>query len=113
VVSRRTHGLRGWVLQRLTALYLALFLVYLLAHLILSPPGSVHEWRAWVGDPLVNGAWAVFFAALLMHAWVGVRDVVMDYVGPAGLRLGVLFALGLYLFALGYWALVVLLAVAP
>jgi len=112
-VSARNHGLRGWVLQRLTALYLALFLLYLLVHLSVSAPATVAEWRAWVGDPLVNGAWAVFFAALLMHAWVGVRDVILDYVRPAGLRLIVLFALGLYLLALGYWALVVLLAVAP
>lgn len=112
-MSARSHGLRGWVLQRLTAVYLALFLLYLLAHLTLAAPATVQAWRAWVGRPLVNGAWAVFFASLLMHAWVGVRDVIMDYVRPTGLRLVVLFSLGLYLVALGYWVLVVLLAVAP
>mgnify|MGYP006282472395 CR=1 FL=1 len=30
----------------------------------------------------------LFVAALLYHAWVGIRDVLMDYVKPAGVRLG-------------------------
>ena len=29
----------------------------------------------------------LFFLALLYHAWVGIRDIVMDYVKPTGLRL--------------------------
>jgi succinate dehydrogenase / fumarate reductase membrane anchor subunit len=29
----------------------------------------------------------VFMAALLWHAWVGVRNILMDYVKPAGPRL--------------------------
>lgn len=109
-MSARVHGLRGWVLQRLSAVYLALFLLFLLARLLIVPPGSAQAWRAWVGSPPVNGAWAVFFAALLIHAWVGMRDVLIDYVRPAGLRLGLLFLLGLALLAMGYWALVVLVA---
>jgi succinate dehydrogenase / fumarate reductase, membrane anchor subunit len=28
-----------------------------------------------------------FMAALLYHAWVGMRDIVMDYVKPTGIRL--------------------------
>ena len=29
----------------------------------------------------------LFFAALLYHAWVGMRDILMDYVKPTGIRL--------------------------
>jgi succinate dehydrogenase hydrophobic membrane anchor protein len=29
-----------------------------------------------------------FFAALLYHAWIGMRDIVMDYVKPTAIRLG-------------------------
>ena len=35
----------------------------------------------------VRLATMLFFLALLYHAWVGVRDIVMDYVKPTGLRL--------------------------
>jgi succinate dehydrogenase / fumarate reductase, membrane anchor subunit len=30
----------------------------------------------------------LFAVSLAWHAWVGVRDIVMDYVKPDGLRLG-------------------------
>jgi succinate dehydrogenase / fumarate reductase membrane anchor subunit len=35
-----------------------------------------------------------FFAALLYHAWVGMRDIVMDYVKPVGVRLALETAIG-------------------
>jgi len=35
-----------------------------------------------------------FVAALLYHAWVGMRDIVMDYVKPTGIRLGLQAVIG-------------------
>jgi succinate dehydrogenase / fumarate reductase membrane anchor subunit len=29
----------------------------------------------------------LFLLALFYHAWIGIRDIVMDYVKPAGIRL--------------------------
>ena len=29
----------------------------------------------------------LFAASLAWHAWVGVRDILMDYIKPAGMRL--------------------------
>jgi succinate dehydrogenase / fumarate reductase membrane anchor subunit len=46
----------------------------------------------------------VFFAALLLHAWVGLRDVVLDYIKPLALRVGVLALLGFALLAVAMWA---------
>ena len=46
-----------------------------------------------------------------MHAWVGVRDVLIDYVHPAALRFGLLALLALALLATALWAFMVLLSV--
>ena len=46
---------------------------------------------------------SVFGAALLAHAWVGLRDVILDYVRPAALRLSLLGLLALALATLGVW----------
>ena len=108
-MSRSATGLRAWVVQRASAVYLGLFFLYLLAHWIVAPPADYAAWSAWIGHPVMGTALLVFAAALLLHAWVGMRDILIDYVQPTALRIGLLAAVGLGLIACGFWALVVLL----
>jgi succinate dehydrogenase / fumarate reductase membrane anchor subunit len=109
--SRRAAGLRAWTLQRISAIYLGLFLLYLLSHFILSPPASYEEWRLWVADPRISMALLLFFFSLLIHTWVGVRNVLIDYIRPFSRRAALLTLLGLGLIAFGVWGLqVVMLA---
>lgn len=53
--------------------------------------------------PSVSIATLVFFGALLLHAWVGIRDVVMDYVHTLALRVFALALLGFGLLAMAAW----------
>ena len=46
----------------------------------------------------------LFVAALLIHAWVGIRDIILDYVHPFGARLVVLSLFALMLITSGLWA---------
>ncbi|MDE2090070.1 MAG: succinate dehydrogenase, hydrophobic membrane anchor protein [Gammaproteobacteria bacterium] len=110
MTTRRLHGLRAWLLQRISAVYLAAYVVFLAYHFAVHAPASYAAWYAWVGSPWVSISGALFFAALMIHAWVGVRDVIMDYVHVTGLRLALLAALGLLLLGYGLWAMQVLLA---
>ena len=111
-MNRRAYGLRAWILQRLTAVYMAAYLVYFMFHVMADAPHSYDAWRAWMGGPIVSVASALFFIAVLVHAWVGIRDVVMDYVKPIGLRFGVLSVFGLTLLACGLWVLRILIEVS-
>ena len=90
-------GLPAWVVQRASALYMLLFMVFLLGLFALYPPHSYAEWKSWVARPGITLALALFFAALLSHMWVGLRDVLLDYARPAGLQKALLWlvALGL------------------
>jgi len=108
-VSRPTHGLRDWLLQRLTAVYLGGFLVFLLVHFLLQPQHSFQQWHDWVTHPVMLIAIALFIMAVLVHGWVGMRDVVLDYVHTISLRLTILSLTGLILISCGLWALRVLL----
>lgn len=103
-MSRRASGLKAWVVQRLTAIYLGLFLVFLLAKFIFDPPLHHAEWRGWLADPAVSIASLLFIITLLLHAWVGVRDILMDYVKPILLRAGMMSLVILTLLACGLWA---------
>ncbi len=103
------QGLRDWLLQRLTAIYLGLFLVYLLVHFLLQPQHTFQEWHDWVTQPVMVIATALFILAVLIHGWVGMRDVVLDYVHAISLRLSILSLIGLTLVGSGLWALRILL----
>ena len=100
---RASSGLRAWMIQRISAAYLAGFFLYILFTLIFNGPDNWYEWRAWLAHPMVNTGFGLFFLSLLFHAWIGVRDVIMDYISPFGLRLTVLILMGLTWAAMGIW----------
>ena len=103
-MSRKVSGFRAWVVQRVSALYLALGFIYL--------AGVFLAWTQWLSSPLVSVGLALFFLALLLHAWIGVRDVVIDYVHPLGIRLAVLTLVALLLLGCGFWLFRSLIVVA-
>ena len=96
----RTTGLPAWLVQRASAVYMLFFIVYLLAHFRFDPPDSFRAWQGWVASPGVSLAIGAFFVALLAHAWVGIRDVILDYVRPAAARPVALAVLAMALIAL-------------
>jgi succinate dehydrogenase / fumarate reductase membrane anchor subunit len=108
-MSRGAQGLRAWLLQRVTAVYLGLFTLYLLFHFLTSPPAGYPQWSAWTAHPLVTIGLALYVLAVLLHAWVGMRDVLIDYVHPVGVRLSLLGLIAFGLLGCGLWALRALL----
>ena len=92
-------GLPAWLVQRASAVYMLLFLVFLLSFFAMHPLHSYAEWKGWVARPAITLALALFFAALLAHMWVGLRDVLLDYARPAGLRQALLGLVALSLCA--------------
>ena len=67
------------------------------------------QWRAWIASPGIWLAFLAFGGALLTHMWVGLRDVLLDYARPAGVRNGLLIAVALGLAGIGVWVLSILL----
>lgn len=103
-MSRQASGLKAWFVQRLSAVYLALFGSYLVVHLVIWHPLDHADFIAWMAAPLVAFGLLLFIPLLLVHAWVGVRDILIDYIKPIGLRLGLLSLIALLLLGSGLWA---------
>ncbi|MEF8792192.1 succinate dehydrogenase, hydrophobic membrane anchor protein [Thiohalorhabdus sp.] len=76
-------GLWAWWWQRLSALYIAAFLVLGIVWLTVAPPSGYGQWRIWLAYDAVRLALALFVAAVGVHAYIGARDIMMDYV-PEG-----------------------------
>ena len=81
IVVGAHYGMRDWLSQRVTAVLMALFTVVLLVQVIVS---------------------------LSWHAWVGVRDIWMDYVKPVGVRLALQVFSIVWLVGCAGWAVQVL-----
>ena len=87
IVTGAHYGLRDWLAQRITAVIMAVYTVIVVAVLLLDPPKTYGVWRDLFSQGWMRVATLLFMAALVWHAWVGVRDIWMDYIKPAGLRL--------------------------
>ena len=110
-MNQYLSGLPAWLLQRLSALYMTLYVVVIAIWWLLSD-GGYHTWHKIFASLPGGIASGLFFLALLLHAWVGMRDIILDYLGhrPA-MRLLLLSLLGGWLLALGLWLLRILLGV--
>ena len=102
------YGTGDWLLQRLTALAMAVYTIAMLACVLWQPPRSYGEFKAMFAGGFLRIATMLFVAALAYHAWVGMRDILMDYVKPVGMRLAMEVAVGGVLIAYVLWAASVL-----
>jgi len=108
-VKLRAIGLAAWWVQRASAVYMLLFVLFVLGALLLHPRHSYAEWRGWIRHPGMTMAILAFFAALLLHMWVGLRDVMIDYARPASLRFFLPYVVGTSLLGMAAWVLWILL----
>jgi succinate dehydrogenase / fumarate reductase membrane anchor subunit len=109
-VSARA-GFTEWLLQRVSAIYLAGFCVYLAVRFLASPITSHKDWLAWFEHGGVRMAWALAIASLLIHAWTGMRSVYLDYLKPLWVRFTVQVLTALALSAMALWSAQILLRV--
>ncbi|MCG6937057.1 MAG: succinate dehydrogenase, hydrophobic membrane anchor protein [Gammaproteobacteria bacterium] len=88
------EGLRPWVIQRVSAVYMALFIIYAAWCYFTADVIGYQPWKSWLYHPFNTSVVGIFIIAVLFHAWIGMRDVVLDYVHNIMLRifvLGILF----------------------
>ena len=87
VVVGAHYGLGSWLGQRITAVVIALYTVLLVAALLATRPIGYAQWRGLFTAGWMKFATFLFVVCLCYHAWVGMRDIFMDYVKPPGVRL--------------------------
>lgn len=105
------YGVKDWLAQRVTAIVMAVYTIVLLVSFL---TGQNFTYEGWAG--LFSKQWfklfsLVAFLALYYHAWVGLRDIWMDYVKNAGLRLLLQLATIFWLIACAAWTVQILWSV--
>lgn len=82
------YGVKDWIAQRATATLMAIFTIVLLAQVLLTRgPLGYERWAGIFSAQWMKVLTLVTLLSLAYHAWIGVRDIWMDYVKPVFLRL--------------------------
>lgn len=102
------YGLIDWLAQRITALVLIGFTLAIAFGLLSGAGAGFDTWRAFMAAGLMRFITFLAILALCWHAWVGVRDIWMDYVQPAGIKLALHVLTLLALIGYAGWAVRIL-----
>lgn len=103
------HGLRPWLIQRASAVYMALFLIYAGFALAAASGFGYQQWLDWLSHPVNLISVGLFIIALLLHVWIGMRDIILDYVHNTLVRMIAFSLVIVVLVSSGLWSARILL----
>lgn len=98
------YGLKDWLAQRLTACVMAAYTIILLVSFLTGANFTYEGWAGMFAQQWFKIATFVTLLSLFYHAWVGMRDIWMDYVKPVAIRLTLQAATILWLIGCAGWA---------
>lgn len=107
ITSLTGNGLKDWLIQRVTALYFAVYSVFLLGYLLAHPQLTYEQWHALFHSLSFQIASLIALFALSLHAWIGVWTVTTDYMKCTALRLAVQMLVITWLLAQFIWGLMI------
>ncbi len=102
------QGLRDWLIQRVSAIVMAIYSTGLIAYFLAHPNLDYVDWHMLFSHPLMKVASILFITCLLFHAWVGMWTIFTDYITIFILRLILQILVFLSLVASFFWALQIL-----
>ncbi len=86
LLTDRYPGMRQWLTQRISAVVMAIYTLLLVLLVLIQQPANFQEWHAFFSPWWWRIVTILFWICLTMHARLGVRDVLKDYVFNLTLR---------------------------
>lgn len=115
VTNFSRSGLYDWMVQRVSAVVLAAYFIFLIGYLVASPGLGYAEWHALFSHTAMRIFSLLALVALIVHAWVGMWTITTDYLTPmaigrwaTGVRFLVQAACGVLQFVVFVWGVQIL-----
>jgi succinate dehydrogenase / fumarate reductase membrane anchor subunit len=108
VTSLTNNGLRDWLIQRVSAVVLAVYFIFLFVYLCLHPQLTYVEWENLFANPVMKTGTLLALLSLLVHAWIGIWTVTTDYLKSMPLRITIQMLVLLGLLGLFFWGILIL-----
>ncbi|MBZ0330570.1 succinate dehydrogenase, hydrophobic membrane anchor protein [Halomonas sp. ANAO-440] len=101
-------GLSDWLIQRVSAVILALYTLFIVAYLLFNPGLDYYTWSGLFAQTWMRIFSLLAFISLAAHAWVGLWTVTTDYMKSTGARVGTQLVIILAIFVFLVWGILVL-----
>lgn len=85
VTNLSRSGLYDWMVQRVSAVLLAAYVLFLLGYLIFNPGLTHADWQGLFSQNWMRIFSLLTLVALSVHAWVGMWTISTDYLTPMAL----------------------------
>lgn len=108
VTNFSRSGLSDWLLQRFSAVVLALYSVFIVGYFLTSFDGSYAQWSALFEQTWVRVFTFLSILSIAAHAWIGLWTISTDYIKPTGTRFVFQLVCNLALFTYVVWGVQVL-----
>lgn len=88
MVTKSNHrGFYEWIVQRVSAVLIGVYAVFIFAFLLTHSSVSFSEWSGLFSALPMKIATVIVLIAILWHAWIGLWTVFTDYVKNGAVRL--------------------------
>ena len=111
ITSLTNNGLRDWLIQRVSALVLAAYTIFLITFIVMHPNLDFMTWQALFSHPVMRIASAVVLLNLILHAWIGLWTVSTDYLKSTVVRVSFQMFVVILLLAAFIWGIDILWSV--
>ncbi|KFF50150.1 MULTISPECIES: succinate dehydrogenase, hydrophobic membrane anchor protein [Salinicola] len=101
-------GLSDWLIQRVSALVLAVYALFLVAYLLFHPNLDYVTWSGLFAQTWMRIFSLLAFISMAAHAWVGLWTISTDYLKHTGARFGFQAVVILAIFVFLVWGVQVL-----
>ena len=102
------RGLRDFMLQRVSAVVLAIYICFLFGFFVSHVHLTYERWHALFASVWMQVSTAVVLLLLMIHAWIGVWTICTDYIHHTKVRLFIEALVALTLLAYFFWGLHIL-----
>ncbi len=108
ITSFGRSGLYDWMMQRVTAMVLLTYTVFMLSYLLLNPDLDYNQWKSLFGGTFMKIYTLLAMLSMVAHAWIGMWSVSTDYIKPTGARFVFQSVCGLLAFVYVVWGIQIL-----
>ncbi len=81
------NGVHEWLLVRASAIVICLYIIYILGFILFADAITYDVWRGFFALPMTKVFTLLTLFSILVHTWIGMWQVLTDYIKPLALRL--------------------------
>ncbi|MEI2266874.1 succinate dehydrogenase membrane anchor subunit [Erwinia sp. CGal63] len=101
------NGVHDWLLVRATSIVMTLYILYILGFIVMTDTLTYDNWHAFFASSVTKVFTLLTLFSILMHGWIGMWQVLTDYVKHLATRLLLQMAIVVALFVYAIYGTVV------